>query len=89
MKKDRTEKMENKLKSFQFNIKNPLKMKRMMKTFESSIFNNEIIFKSHRNTASQMSKQTFDGITIFNKRKLNELLFVIDNLKDEVKKFEI
>lgn len=62
------------------------KLKDLTKQFPDwSEVNGEIEFKSFRDTASQILKKNGR----FNKRKLNEFIFVIENLKDENLGFEI
>jgi hypothetical protein len=77
------------MKPFEFNIIKPDKIKKMVQIFDWSLSNDQIIFKSYRNTADQSLKETCDGKVIYNKRKLNEFLFVIDKLKDGQKRFQI
>jgi hypothetical protein len=82
-KSDRTK---GQMKPFKFFIDRVEKMEKMKKWFQFKKVGDEIIFESYRETASQklVNKQN-----LYNKRKLNEFINVIDKISDSNKRFLI
>ena len=79
-----TEKWNSEKKSFSFKKKSKHKdLKKLFPDFSEN--NGEIEFKSYRETATQELEKNGK----FNKRKLNEFLFVIGKIKNETLAFEI
>ena len=74
------------MKPFQFTIERPEKMQKMKKCFKYKEINNQIIFESYRDTASQ---KLVNRQNLYNKRKLNEFIYVIDKIKNRDLRFEI